>query len=226
MKSIRDDCILIENSLALWVGGDLEAELRARVDQHLAQCERCELKARSLTRARQALISGLRARDPRDRGAPDLWPNLQEVLRREGHFASARPVIPMTRAVRAVSPGALASNPRNARRLLRFGLAAAAAVLVGFLLGRLGADGAPVDEARSSVAGGSPDSQVIAQTPSPVTPVVPVSDGFQLRRLAPGEPRLSDTAESFGGELYINPSQFGNPNVGSPASLQSVLPRR
>jgi anti-sigma factor RsiW len=223
MKSFRDDCILIENSLALWVGGDLEAELRARVDQHLSECERCALEARSLKGARRALISDLRAYDT---PAPDLWPSLAESLRREGLVASGRPAMPVAHSPRGTTIRSLESRPRDTRRVVRFGLAAAAAVLFGFLLGRLGGEVVPMDNPHAQVPPSSNSSVGIVQAPIPSHPALPVSDNSQLRHLSPGEPRLSDTAENFGGEWYINPSTFGNSNVGSPASLQSVQPRR
>jgi anti-sigma factor RsiW len=234
MKSFHDDCILIENSLALWVGGDLEPELCQRVDQHISQCARCAVQARSLEGARQALISGLRAVGPQDlrhAGGPDLWPSLSETLRREGRFTSGPGEISVASAGPDSGPGArplsLAAQRRGPRRMARLGLAAAAAVMLGFLLGRLGSDVAPVGdpEVHPPVGSGVPDD--VAALPKPAASVVPVADNCQLRRLAPGEPRLSDSAQNFGVDWYINnPGQFGNSNVGSPASLQNVQPRR
>ena len=225
MKSFRDDCILIENSLALWVGGDLEAELRDRVDQHLSQCERCDVKARALEESRLALISGLQADEAR---GPNLWPGIQSALRSEGYFARDRELI----AASAVSTPATVTNARtwsrrNTRLLARFGVAAAAAVLVGFWLGRLGSDVAHVTEPHVGVSTGKPvPSDLVVIPSSPRTGAIPVSDNTCLRRLAPGESRLSDTAENFGAEWSITPGQFGNSSVGSPASLQSVQTRR
>jgi hypothetical protein len=59
--------------------------------------------------------------------------------------------------------------------------------------------------------------------PSPSTaPIIPVVDRATLHRLAPGEPRLSDTAQNFGIEWYTDAPLLGNTSVGSPASLQRV----
>jgi anti-sigma factor RsiW len=236
-KATSDDCILIEHSLALWVGGDLEHEVQARVDRHLAQCERCSDSARSLESARRGLIGGLSNGQGRRTAGPDLWPGVRDALRREGILASAPAattlaLLPVAtevahRAVPSVPPRA-----RNRPRTLRFasvGMAAAAAVLVGFLLGRLG--GHVAEPQTSPIASNAPTrASELVVAPSELAhtahAVVPVSDGVRLRPLAPGEARLSDSVENVGADWWINPSAFGNPNAGSPASLQSAYPRR
>jgi hypothetical protein len=232
MKSFRDDCILIENSLALWVGGDLEAELRDRIDLHLSQCERCDAQARSLDASREALISGLCVDADR---APDLWPGLQSVLRSEGRFAPGREIAvapQVTHSLRAL-PAAHAPVPfakgRGLRVAGRFGIAAAAAVMVGFMLGRLGSE-RPIEtnDAPPIVRVTPPESSSPGPSTTPVVQpklAVPVSDGARLHRLAPGEAPLAETAQNFATEWYFPSSQSGNANVGSPASLHSVQPR-
>jgi anti-sigma factor RsiW len=250
MKAFRDDCILIENNLALWVGGDLDAEARDRVDQHLAVCEHCAGTARALEESRRTLIGRLRSEET---PAPDLWPGIAEALRREGRLtprpqedAAAvtvrRPAaIVEPRAIPEAVPGAITGaipgaipgsstgaitelRPRKASAWARFGLAAAAAVMAGFMLGRLASDAPPRGDSPPGISIVRPPS--VARPSSPSTGVVPVSDGVSLHRLAPGEPRLSDGALNLPEEedlLVRRP--FFNPNDGSPASLQSVTRR-
>jgi len=237
MKSLRDDCILIENHLALWVGGDLDVEARARVDQHLDHCERCAEKALALEAARQALIAGLRHGET---SAPALWPGIEHALRAEGRFAAPLSLAAPAAIVAIADARALPAAPSSARPAwrraglwARIGVSAAAAVMLGFMLGRSASD-APrsqqptrasgVDAAAHDVA------RDVAMVPSaPVSGIVPVSSVSTngcLRRLAPGEARLSDDAESFSildDRFFTRPT--GNASVGSPASLQSVIRR-
>ena len=237
MKAFRDECVLIENQLALWVGGDLDVELRARVDQHLAQCERCADNARALDGARQALIVGLRSRETR---APALWPSLEPVLREEGRFAAssraaasvpihAAALVPIADAS-ALAGASTSVRPawRKARLWTRIGISAAAAVMLGFMLGRSASD-APqspplinLQPTRAAVAE-SAGHEIAVVPKAPASGVVPVANNGCLRRLAPGEARLSDDAESFSIlEERFFPRPGGNGNVGAPASLQSV----
>jgi hypothetical protein len=127
-------------------------------------------------------------------------------------------------AARAASAIALRSAARNRWRWLRYGAAAAAAVLAGFVFGRLETSSPVPGERPSQMAGTMPP--VLA--PSPITaPIVPVVDRATLHRLAPGEPRLSDTAQNFEIDAwYTDAPLLGRKSVGSPASLQLVQPGR
>jgi hypothetical protein len=226
MKEIRDDCLLIEHQLALWVGNDLDAELAARVARHVAQCERCADEVRALDAARGVLIGRLHAEEHR---APDLWPDVASALRREGRFSGApspvtAAVIERTTALDPVPRAAVPSHPRrrNARSWTKFGVSAAAAVLMGFMLGRFAAhspESPRQDLASHSISGEGVRGGVAAVSSAAV---VPVAEGKSLRRLVPGETSLSDGAHDFVIEERFSPRSTANGNVGSPASLHTV----
>ncbi len=240
MKSLRDDCILIENHLALWVGGDLDVELRAHVDQHLEHCERCAEKALALEASRQALIAGLRHGET---SAPALWPGIEHALRAEGRFTAPLSRAAPTAIVAIADASALSAAPSNARPAwrraglwARVGVSAAAAVMLGFMLGRSASDAPQASRIQQPTRASGIDTAThevgreVAMVPSaPATGIVPVSSVSTngcLRRLAPGEARLSDDAESFSildDRFFTRPT--GNASVGSPASLQSVMRR-
>jgi hypothetical protein len=227
MKVFRDDCTEVENSLALAVGGDLEPALRAHVEEHLARCAACAERARALSESRRALVFGLRADDPR---APDLWPGIQAALQLEGRIAArGEPVAIRSSADENADENAGRAIARRAAarggwRWARYGTAAAAAVLAGFVFGRLGSP-TPKPAIRDTVSLGSTHAPELAPTTA-ATPIIPVSDRAMLHRVAPGEPRLSDTAQNFDIEWTTNPLASGSTSVGSPASLQPVQLQR
>jgi len=211
MRELPDDCLEIENSLPLWVGGDLEPEIQRAVDAHLARCARCADRGAKAQRARAALCLGLKLRvegrtDPAI--GSDPWPALRARLRAEGVLAgAARP--PLRELER-----------RKSARLRR--IAFLGSIAAGLLLGLLfpwNRVAEPMPEIRPPVL---TELEATDAVP-PSRPVVPdagqraVASGVMvkpagLRRLGAGEPRLRDSARIFG-------VQDGN-SMGSPVGLE------
>lgn len=186
MKHRDDNCVEIENSLSLFVGGDLEEPAAKDVALHLETCRSCAAQAESARAARTLMVSALTLSERR---GPELWPGVRERLVREGALVESGP--------RSESRG------RRARRARFLPLTAAAAALAaGFWLARDAFDShAPYGP------GGDPLPNPIVEVESPVRPEVSITpvvldlasstDTGLLRRVGPGERPLSQGAEIY-----------------------------
>ncbi len=219
------DCTEVRSSLPLYSGGDLHPDRQAALDRHLASCADCRAQAARANSAREALRTGLAGGFQRERtGGVDLWPSLRSSLVAEGLIA--QPDAPRPRGEPLVAP---IRRVGTYRRWLPVGAAAAAALLVGLWMHR--STTAPADVGpvvitpQDSVVVVPVDHEVVPTAPELV--VTPVNDSQGLRRVQPGEPRWSDSADVFGAQsspmLQLSP---WSPNVGSPASLRNVLPHQ
>jgi hypothetical protein len=226
MKDLHDTCLEIENSLPLWAGGDLEPHAQATVGHHLAVCERCSRSAARARAARAALYEGMQVEAEGMGSGRDPWPAIRRTLRAEGLVGSTQ-----------VSRTARTAFPRLSRRWQL-----AAALLVGFFIAgtwlpsRPSSDTPPVvvrpaEGIRNPVG---PLVQVADVAGSPI-PVLPAG----LHRVAPGAPRLRDSALVFRVNPPASPDEVGgsatgtltppsNNRGGSPVSLERVqlLPPR
>lgn len=201
MERYSEICSRTENELALFVGGELDANTRAAVRGHLDTCAECRVRELAARRAHEALVRGLGVSGAVTARAPALWSGVRAGLERDG----------LLRAPAAPAP--VLAGPGSAwwtRRSTWWTAAAAALVLCSAWF------------ARQQFAGQDPhDSNIVVVPPAPVTPgvqpepleVTPVStapnafDGVAavtpfhgLRRLAPNERPLSDSAEPLPSE--------------------------
>src|SRR5262249_45323204 len=87
MKYPAEICAEIENSLPLYVGGDLESEAIAATEAHLGGCSSCAARARQAREAHGLLVSALKLTSTR---GPDLWAGVRAVLVDEGLVQGAR----------------------------------------------------------------------------------------------------------------------------------------
>lgn len=165
------DCSGIEMDLALFVGGELDRHAHARVEEHVLRCPACAGAVDRLAASRAALRAGLEHGDVR---VPDLWQGVRARLLESGTIHAPEVSAP----IRAPAPRVRAM-PRW------FPLSAAAAVLFGFGLWMLQPDAPTV---RPQLPGAEPVSKGGAQTPVQLV---------GLRRLAPGESALSNSATSI-----------------------------
>lgn len=209
MRDPHDTCLEIENHLPLWAGSDLEPDVQASVESHLARCEGCARAAVQARAARVALEWGLRTRSERMGAGRDPWPTIRASLRAEGLVGSAE-AAPIARPVfRRWSPA----------------WPIAAAVLVGLFL------------AGTWLPSGSDPTQIPGVVPKLGAPTVAIP--ARLRRLSPGEPRMRDTAWLFrptaspdaigsGDATPLAPAGNRYNTAGSPVSLERVqlLPPR
>lgn len=223
MRDLHETCLEIESHLPLWAGGDLEPEVQESVESHLAVCERCTRAAVRAREARAALRRGLRQDAERMGAGRDPWPALRAVLREEG-------------LVGAPSARSHAGHAGPRLRRLSPAWAAAAAVLVGlFLYGTWTPEGDPKTVVQGEVR---PREAKDAVAPAPVAEPAFAVLPAGLRRVAPGEPRMRDTAWYFRPDLpgadELDPPgaltrSLSPPNTGgSPVSLERVqlLPPR
>jgi anti-sigma factor RsiW len=111
-------CSAIENELALFVGGELEPDSRAEIEEHLGRCPACAAAAERLSASRAALRAGLE-QGPAD--FRDLWPGVRARLLESGAIRAA----PIPQATAPV-----AAPRRSMPRW--FPISAAAALLVAF----------------------------------------------------------------------------------------------
>jgi len=218
----RDEhvCAEIQSTLPLYVGGDLEVQALSEVRAHLAGCAPCAERALAARAARRELVAALRLES---RPGPDLWAGVRAALADDGVLESATPA------------ASFASATAGARPWWRsWGVvAAAAAVVLGFWIGaRWNDSGAPADR------GLEPAPTIVQQPRAPErVPVVPVAlpgpaasgdlaaapEAGGLRRLAPGERQLRDSAPLIDGAyLYGMPPQSGG--AMQPVGLQRVGP--
>jgi anti-sigma factor RsiW len=221
MKHPAEICAEIENSLPLYVGGDLESEAIAATDAHLVECSRCAQRAKEAREAHGLLVSALKLTSTR---GPDLWAGVRAVLVDEGLIHGARveraaTVAPIAAPVQRIER----AQPRSiGRRWMAWSTAVAAAVLFGFWLGsRMLTDDAQ-DKLRTDPG---LRANPIADVPHlPPIQVQPVS-GPGLRRLGSDEVPLR-----VGAEIFVDSTVQDRPlydaNMGAPAGLRQVRPNQ
>ena len=183
--------------LQLFVGGDLDAAARALVRDHLVVCPACAERAAAAAASREALSSALLA-EAGSLERPALWPALRAELYREGILARtpARPARRGGVLVPPGGPGGPGGPGRFGGRAWRYGAAALAAGILGVLVSRSnqgpGAlpDGPGREPVRSDA--GPVDGAALVRVVEPEAEAE-ARDG-RLRRVAPGEPALLDTA--------------------------------
>ena len=237
MKDFVDNCTEVENSLALYVGGDLEAPVLSAVHRHLGRCAACAAQADLARSAHRALVAGLRAERSE---CPELWSGVRAALVSDGLIAAsagreAPNPAPAAQAALVHDRGrprqvarVAALAPESARRTWwPLGVAAAAAaVLFAVWILRLSGSGAlPVGAPGESPIVQHPTDGLVDAEPreKPAIEVTPVSQTNGLRRLAPGEERFSDKAGFYGWEESpVETFRRPNSGQGSPASLRRV----
>jgi anti-sigma factor RsiW len=212
MKDLPDICLEIENTLPLWVGGDLEPEALRAVEEHLVRCTRCAESGAKARRARSALRHGLSLEVERIGAGLDPWPRLRSSLRAEGLVLAP------------TSSGAGLAKARRGPIAVRWATAAALLLALAFAWTRL-TEETTTDRTPRPIEVGS---AAFPHDPSTgalvVKPAVNSPAGFSsgLRHLSPNEQRLRDTAQIFGApedpELGTNPRY-----IGSPAGLERPL---
>ena len=182
MKQYDDNCAEIENSLPLFVGGDLEAPALDEVARHLAQCPACHEREAAARSARELLLSALVMSE---RKGPALWPGVRAGLVREGVLQPEAPV-------------ATARGPRRLR-LVPYA-AAAAALLFCFWLARDAFDGDANGGGRETpappIAKSEPSPQVAPSVPVRTVSTVPTNSDA-LRPVGKNERKLRDGAEIY-----------------------------
>jgi hypothetical protein len=182
MKQYDDNCAEIENSLPLYVGGDLESPAMDEVASHLAECSACSGREEAARAARELMVSALVMSE---RKGPALWPGVRAGLVREG----------------ILQPEAALATPRAPRRLrLVPYAAAAAALLIGFWLARDAFDGGGPygngpDVPAQPIADNRPGPAPRVALTAPALPVVANADA--LRLVGPNEHRLREGAEIY-----------------------------
>lgn len=247
MERFTDICTQVENDLALFVGGELEAPTHAALQRHLETCAACEAKARAAHAAHAALSRGLTqaagSRTAAAAGAErapmvDLWPGIRAQLGREGRLAPvpaklathAAPIEP------AAPRSALPQRP-NSRVHARY--AAAAAILLAALgwwsFGRDSADGVrsvPIVDATPVNGGRAPVSPAPKHPHPELTPVGHPAPGDALaqglQRVPLNVPSLGETALPVDADSEIrSPIFYGTRALeGSPAGVRLVPQRR
>lgn len=194
MRDLPDVCLEIENSLPLWVGGDLDPDALRAVEEHLAGCTRCADRAAKVRGARAILRRGLARAAELGGSGVDPWPSLRASLRAEGllrTFGESRP-----------RPGLQRRGPV----VLRW--ATAAAVLFAFVFAWSKFPGG---------AGATKDPGPVSVEPNSSAPFAAKSVG--LRHLSPNEHRLRDSAQYFLAPEDAAPV-VPLDRLGSPAGLQ------
>ncbi|MDZ4773242.1 MAG: hypothetical protein SGI72_08930 [Planctomycetota bacterium] len=240
MKQYDDNCAEIENSLPLFVGGDLEALAAGEVASHIERCSACAERERSARAARDVLVSALVSAE---RKGPDLWPGVRAGLVREGvlqpHFEPSAPLAKQGTRTGTFAPSAapfaspfaspFSSEARPEKRVRPWHYAAAAAALVmGFWFARDAFDsGAPF----GSGTGPGSNENIVENLPPRVIEaqpvVVPVTQNplavntDALHRVGKGERRLRE-----GAEIYSDlPLDQGLATIGERTSTPVVLRR-
>jgi hypothetical protein len=195
MKDLPDICMEIENSLPLWVGGDLEADAQRAVDEHLARCARCAERAGKAREARASLVRGLNLGMDHAGAGRDPWPAIRSGLAAEGFLAKGYP----NRGVRA----------RPVQRIaVRWSAAAAVLVAVFFAWTRFTNE---------------PETPIVPPASISGTPVRIQTAG--LRPLAPTERRLRDSAQAFGmpDDVLMEPWRASQPVGSQQAGLEQAV---
>lgn len=214
MKHRDNTCIEVENSLALFVGGDLEDVALAEIARHLDGCAACAERAARASESRELLVSALKLSQ---RKGPELWPLVRTALADQG-LLETRPATPLTDVQRA---------PKR-RRILPYFATAAAAVLVGFWLGGDAFEAhAPVLPAPGRPAV-SPEIALTTPAPQePSAPVVLVSNPGALRLVGRGESRLREGADIYLPDApWIGAPSALDPHVGAPVGLRQLPGRQ
>jgi hypothetical protein len=213
MKDLPEACTEIENSLPLWVGGDLEPAAQKEVEDHLARCTRCSEKAAATRVSRTRLLQGLELERQEIGAGSDPWPAIRAALVAEGRLAGG--------------PARRDFGPDVVRRAFPMRAAAAAAVLFGLVFAwtRFSSSPGPMPElSKNHVA---PMKEPLGNV-APGTGNAPTGANVQtagLRPLRPGERQLREGALFFEPNPYENGSPAGtSPYPGSPVGLEQ--PRR
>lgn len=215
MKDLPDSCLEIENTLPLWVGGDLEPEALRAVEEHLIRCTRCAESGAKVRRARSALRQGLSLEVERIGAGQDPWPRLRSSLRAEG-------LLPAPTMSIASFAGA-----RRGPIAVRWATAAALLLALAFAWTRLTQETTPDRDPRSprpievgsAVYPHDPSNGALSNGALVVKPAV---DAPGLRHLSPNERRLRDTAQIFGApeDPGLGPV---HEHLGSPAGLERPI---
>ncbi|MHC4379079.1 MAG: zf-HC2 domain-containing protein [Planctomycetota bacterium] len=204
------DCDAFGDKLPLFVGGDLDADVLASCDTHLAQCAPCRGALERAQRARQTYFEVSHAAVAQDLEELqlDLWPAVRDELRREGVLQTApnaQPLalgLPAAGDVEAQAPQAVGSR----FALLRGGVLAAAAAVLAVVMWPSGPDNAAQPD-----GGGA-------------TPAVAVSADSTLPVESEGKPALSpDLSPGLAPPLTpisSDPGILAQPNVAQPNGLQ------
>lgn len=218
MKQRADNtCTEIENSLPLYVGGDLETLAAADVARHLETCVPCRASEAAARTARELLVSAL---ELSQRRGPDLWPGIRAALADQGVLQT-----PVERAASVATASTTTRAPAR-RRLLSYCAAAAAAVLVGFWLGRDAFVTPGPYQPGGGIHGNSePTLADNVVVPSPL--ITPVANPNGLRLVGRGESRLREGADIYyldGPWLQPDLGQGGgfDPKIGAPVGLRQV----
>lgn len=193
MRDTRRACTEVLEKLQLFVGGDLDADARALVRDHLVGCPPCASAAAAAAAAREALSAGLFA-EAGGLERPDLWPALRAELYREGILERA-PARPASRR----EPGVPSESSRagSGGRAWRYAAAALAAGILGVFALRSNQgpgtlpDGPGREPVRSDA--GPVDGAALVRVTGPAAAPAEALDG-RLRRVAPDEPALLDSA--------------------------------
>jgi len=200
MKDLPDICLEIENSLPLWVGGDLEPEALRAVEDHLGVCRRCAENAAKARRARTLLCEGLRREAARGGEGADPWPVVRARLFAEG-WMSAR-----------TGAGAPRAFPRLG---LRWSAAAAVLVALAVAWSRFSQPDDGSGTSSNTLGGNTPGASVSPRPVAADVPVVPAG----LRHLSPSERRLRDSARTYGALDEAEPG-WSAERLGQPVRLE------
>jgi anti-sigma factor RsiW len=212
MKDLPDACLEIENTLPLWVGGDLEPEALRAVEEHLVRCTRCAESAAKARRARSALRQGLSLEVERIGMGLDPWPRLRSSLRAEG-------LLPASTKSFAGQAGS-----RRGPIAVRWATAAALLFALAFAWTRL-TENRSTDPNPGPIEVGSaayphdPSTGALVVKPAVNSPAV---NYMGLRHLLPNEQRLRDTAQIFGASDDPTLGTFPD-HLGSPAGLERPI---
>jgi hypothetical protein len=193
------DCAAFGDKLPLYVGGDLDSELLAHCDAHLAGCSACQAALVRANRARQTYFEVSHASVAQDLADLNLylWPAVRDGLRAEGLLGERPEPLALGLPSEAASEGRPTLALRSGYRWLPGGaLAAAAALLAVFVWPTGGAD-----EGR---AGGRAE------------PAVAVSD--------PGGLTVHSAGAPAGGEAVARPATLAADVVAQPADLGQAAP--
>jgi anti-sigma factor RsiW len=212
MKDLPDICLEIENTLPLWVGGDLEPEALRAVEEHLLRCTRCAESGAKARRARSVLRKGLSLEVERIGAGQDPWPRLRSSLRAEG-------LLPAPTMSIAGFAGA-----RRGPTAVRWATAAALLLALAFAWTRLAQDTTPEVHPRPIEVGSAvyPHELSNGGLSNSALVVKPAVNAPGLRHLSPNEQRLRDTAQIFGAPE--DPDLGPVPkHLGSPAGLERSI---